>query len=125
LRNWALCLGYKTDEKIRNPPVSALLHDYHPFHNICRKDMQCGESTTEGFYANFSGDHISHDSPHDSFMRQVASRNGASCGSIPDRTAQRAPDVINLKLNHRQMHYRQGPFFNDFTMKTTSKVIKN
>jgi len=77
------------------------------------------------FYANFSGDHISHDSPHDSFMRQVANRNGASCGSVPDRTAQRAPDVINLKLNHRQMHYRQGPFFNDFTMKTMTKVIKN
>jgi len=33
--------------------------------------------------------------------------------------------VINLKLHHRQMHYRQSPFLKDYAMKTTTKVVKN
>jgi len=32
---------------------------------------------------------------------------------------------MNLKLHHRQMHYRQSPFLNNFRMKTTTKVVKN
>ena len=41
------------------------------------------------------------------------------------RTAHRAPGVINLKLPHMQMPYRQSSFLKDFTMKTTTKVTKN
>jgi hypothetical protein len=33
--------------------------------------------------------------------------------------------VMNLKLPHRQMHYLQRPFLKDFTMKTTTKGVKN
>jgi len=33
--------------------------------------------------------------------------------------------VMNLKLPHRQMHYRQRPFLKNFTMKTTTKGVKN
>jgi len=33
--------------------------------------------------------------------------------------------VMNLKLHHRQMHYRQNPFLNNFRMKTTTKAVKN
>ena len=58
-------------------------------------------------------------------MRQVVYRNGASCGTVPDRSAQRAPVVMNLKLPHKQMHYRQRPFLNDFKVKTTTKVVTN
>ena len=32
---------------------------------------------------------------------------------------------MNLKLHHKQMHYRQSPFFNNFKVKTRTKVIKN
>ena len=59
------------------------------------------------------------------FMRQVLHRNGTSCGSVHNRTAQRAPVVMNLKLHHRQMHYRQSPFLNIFTKKTTTKGVKH
>jgi len=41
------------------------------------------------------------------------------------RTAKTAPDVMNLKLHHKEMHYRQSPFLNNFKVKTTTKVIKN
>ena len=41
------------------------------------------------------------------------------------RTAKTAPVVMNLKLHHRQMHYRQRAFLIDFTMKMTTKGIKN
>ena len=44
---------------------------------------------------------------------------------LPHCPAQRAPVVMNLKLHHKQMHYRQSSFLNDFTMKTTTKGIKN
>jgi len=33
--------------------------------------------------------------------------------------------VMNLKLHHRQMHYRQRPFLKDFTLIMTTKGIKN
>jgi hypothetical protein len=33
--------------------------------------------------------------------------------------------VMNLKLNHRQMHYRQGSFFTDLKGKTMTKRIEN
>ena len=36
--------------------------------------MQCGESPTAGFYANFGGDPFTDDAPHDDFMRSVFSR---------------------------------------------------
>jgi len=62
---------------------------------------------------------------HATFMRKVLHRNGDSCGTVYDFTAQRAPDVMNLKLHHRQMHYRQGSFFKDLKGKTMTKGIKN
>jgi len=33
--------------------------------------------------------------------------------------------VMNLKLHHRQMHYRQGSFFKDLKGKTMAKRIEN
>jgi len=33
--------------------------------------------------------------------------------------------VINLKLPHKQMHYRQGSFFKELKGKTVTKVVKN
>ena len=39
------------------------------------------------------------------------------------RTAQRAPGVLNLKLHHKQMNYRQGSFFKDLKGKSTIKII--
>ena len=33
--------------------------------------------------------------------------------------------VINLKLPHKQMHYRQGSFFKELKEKTMTKVVKN
>ena len=41
------------------------------------------------------------------------------------RTAKRAPGVMNLKLPHKQMHYRQISFLNSLKVKTTTKVIKD
>ena len=79
----------------------------------------------QDFYANFSGDPFTGDTPHDMFMRQFLHRNGASCGTVHNRTAQRAAGVIDLKLHHRQMHYRQSPFLNVFTKRTTTKGVKN
>ena len=32
---------------------------------------------------------------------------------------------MNVKLHHRQMHYRQNPFFNVFTKKMATKGVKN
>jgi len=79
----------------------------------------------EDFYANFGGDPIIDDSPHDWIMRQVIYRNGVSCGTVPDRTTQRAAGVSNLKLHHKQMHYRQSSSFKEFKVKTTMKVVTN
>jgi len=67
-------------------------------------------AVTEAFYANFGGDPFSGDSPHDTFMRQVAYPNGALCGTVHNHTAIRSPEVMNLKLHHRQMHYGRAPF---------------
>ena len=48
------------------------------------------------------------------------------CGStLPDRTAERAPVMMNLKLHHKQMHYQQSPFLNNFKVKTTTNAITN
>ena len=33
--------------------------------------------------------------------------------------------VMKLKLHHRQMHYRQGSFFNDLKGKMMTKRIEN
>ena len=41
----------------------------------------------EDFYVNFGGNPIKDDRPHDMIMRQVSYRNGALCGTVPDRTA--------------------------------------
>ena len=71
MRNWAICLEYKTGPKTITLTAIALPHDTHPFHNVCRKDVQCGESSTAGFYVNFGGDPFTDDAPHDSFMRSV------------------------------------------------------
>ena len=79
----------------------------------------------QDFYANFSGDPFTGDAPHDMFMRQVLHCNGALCGTVHNRTAQRAAVVIDLKLHHRQMHYRQSPFLNIFTKRRTTKGVKN
>ena len=65
---------------------------------------------TQDFYASFGGDPFTSDAPHVLFMRQVLHCNGASCGTVPAHTTQRAPVVMNLKLHHRQMNYRQSPF---------------
>ena len=75
----------------------------------------------QDFYANFGGDPFTGDTPHDLFLRQVLHRNGASCGKVHDRTAQRAPVVMNLKLHHRQMHYRQSPFLKSFHTENNDK----
>ena len=64
----------------------------------------------EDFYDNFGGDHIADDRPHDRIMRQVVYRNGTSCGAVTDRTSHRSPVMMNLKLHHKQMHYRRSPF---------------
>ena len=67
-------------------------------------------SPPEDFNENFGGDPITDDSPHDWIMRRVVYRNNASCGAVPDRTSRRSPVVMNIKLHHKQMHYRQSPF---------------
>ena len=79
----------------------------------------------EDFYANFGVDPFRGDTPHDIFMRQVLHRKGDLCGTVHTRTTQRAPVVMNLKLHHKQMHYRQSPFLNVFTKKMTTKLVKN
>ena len=89
------------------------------------KTCSAVSSLPEDFYTYFGGDPFTGDAPHDRFMRQVLHRNGASCGTVHNRTAQRARDVINLKLHHKQMHYRRSPFLNVFTKKTKTKVVKN
>jgi len=92
---------------------------------FARKTCSAVSLIPEDFYANFCVDPFRGGAPHDMFMRQVLHRNGTSCGTIHARTTQRAPVVMNLKLHHRQMHYRQSPFLNDFAMKTTTKVVTN
>ena len=73
---------------------------------IAGKTCSAVSPLPEYFYANFGGDPFTGDARHASFMRKVLHHNGASCGTVHDRTAQRAPYVISLKLHHRQMHYR-------------------
>ena len=92
---------------------------------IAGKTCSAVSPLPEDFYANFSGDPITDDRPHDTFMRQVTYRNGASCGAVMDCTSIRAPGVMNLKLPHKQMHYRLGSFFKDLMGKTSTKVSTN
>ena len=70
-------------------------------------------------------DPLTVDGLHEQIMQQVLYRNGALCWNVPDRTAQRAAGVINLKLPHKQMHYQQGSFFKDLKGKTMTNVTKN
>ena len=118
-------MRYNTGEKILNPPASVLPHEISLFTVCTGKRCSAVSPLPQDFNANFGGDPITDDRPHDTFMRQVAYRKGAFCGTVPDRTAQRAPVVMNLKLPHKQMHHRQGSFFKDLKGKTTTKVIKN
>ena len=41
------------------------------------------------------------------------------------RTAKTAPVVRNLKLHHKQMHYRLSSSFKEYLAKTMTKVITN
>jgi len=59
--------------------ASVLPHDTNPFHSVYRKDMQCSESHTGGFYAYFGGDPFTNDARHDSFMHSVLFRMGQPC----------------------------------------------
>jgi len=89
------------------------------------KTCSAGSPLPEDFHANFGGDPFTGDIPDYFFKRQVLHHNGASCGTVHNRTAQRAPVVMNLKLHHRQMHNPQSPFSNVFTKKLTTKGVKN
>ena len=94
--------------------------------SVCTGNTCSGASPLlEDYCDNFGRDPFTDDRPHDLFMRQVLFRNGASCGTVLDRTAHWSPGVMNLKLHHRQMHNQQSPFLNYFTMKTTAKGIEN
>ena len=90
-----------------------------------RKTFSAVSPRPKNFYVNFGVDLITDDRPNVTFMRQVYYRNRASSGTVPDRSAQRTAGVINLKLPHKKMHYRQGSFFNYLQGKTTAKMIKN
>ena len=92
---------------------------------FARKTCSAVSLIPEDFYANFGVDPFRGGAPHDMFMRQVLHRNGTSCGTIHARTTQGAAVVMNLKLNHRQMNYRQSPFLNVFPEKKTTKGVKN
>ena len=134
MRNWALCLGYKKDENIHNPPASVLPHDNCHFQSVCRKDVQCGESPQD-FYANFGGDPLlmkhrmtascGHCFSYGFTVRQVLHRIGPSCGLYMTALTEDPWYGMNLKLHHRQMHYRQSPSLNVFTMKMATKGVKN
>jgi len=95
---------------------------------IARNKCSAVSPLPEVFYANFGGDPFTGDAPHGMYVRgQVLHCNGSSCGTgtVNNRTTQRAPDVMTLKLHHKQMHYQQSPFLNVFTKKTTTKGVKN
>ena len=90
----------------------------------------------QDIYANFSRDPLTDDATYDSFMRsvfflneitmrQVLHRNGSSCGLYMTALPEEPWYVMNLKLNHRQMHYKQSSFFTDLKGKTMTKRIEN
>ena len=89
------------------------------------KTCSAGSPLPEDFHANFGGDPFTGDTPDDIFKRQVLHRNGASFGQYMTALPKEPRYVMNLELPHRQMHYRQRPFLKDFTMKTTTKGVKN
>jgi len=92
---------------------------------FARKTCSAVSLLPQNFYANFGGDPFTHDRPHDSFMRWVLHRNDALCGPYMTALPEEPRYVMNLKLYHRQMHYRQGSFFRDLRGKTMTKRIEN
>ena len=68
-------------------------------------------------YANFGGDSFTGDALHDMFMQQVLHCNGASCGTVHNRTTQRALDVMNLQANALPAE----PFFKRFHKENDDK----
>ena len=58
-------------------------------------------------------------------VRQVLHRIGPSCGLYMTALTEDPRNGMNLKLHHRQMHYRQSPFLNVFTKKMATKGVKN
>ena len=125
LRNWAICLEYKTGPKIHALLALSFRMTLILFTVFAGKTCSAVSLLPQDFNANFSRDPFTGDAPHDMFMRQVLHRNGPSCGTVHNRTAQRAEGVIDLKLHHMQMHHRQSPFLNVFTKRTTTKGVKN
>jgi len=96
--------------------------------------VQCGESPQD-FYANFGGDPLlmkhrmtascGHCFSYGFTVRQVIHRIGPSCGLYMTALTEDPWYGMNLKLHHRQMHYRQSPFLNVFTKKMETKGVKN
>ena len=121
---------------IQNPPACVLPHDSCHFHGVCRKDMQCGESLTGGFFMLILAEILllmtrrmttscGQCFPYETTIRQVLCRNGASCGLYMTAVPKEPRYMMNLRLHHRLMHYRQSPFLNNFRMETTTKMVKN
>ena len=80
------------------------------FKVFVRKTYSAVSPLLQDFYANFGGDPFTGDTLDYFFKQQVLHRNAALCGTVHNRTAQRAPVMMNLKLHHRQMHYWHSPF---------------
>ena len=89
------------------------------------KTCSAGSPLPEDFHANFGGYPFTGDTPDDIFKQQVLHRNGALFGQYMTTPPKEPRYVMNLKLPHRQMHYRQRPFFNNFSKKTTTNMNKN
>jgi len=90
LRNWAICFEYKTGPKTHTPMASVRIR--YPmtlilFTVFAENTCSTVSPLTQDFYANFGGDPLTGDAPHDMFMRQVLHGNGASCDTVHDRTA--------------------------------------
>ena len=86
-------IRYNTGKKTYTLTTSVLPHDNHPFYSVCRNGVQCGESPTAGFYANFGGDPFTDHPPHDRFMRSVFFR-------MSDRTASFMPQWLFIRSVH-------------------------
>ena len=71
MRNWAICLEYKTGPKqllIQQLPYCMTLFLFTVF---AGKTWSAVSLLRQDYYANLSGDPFSGDTPHDSFMRSV------------------------------------------------------
>jgi len=67
---------------------------------------------------------IGNNMTNDRFIRQVFIAIAlCAARTVHNRTAQRAPEMINLMLPHKQMQYRKSSFLNNFKRKTITKVI--